>query len=594
MDRRRQELLALGILIAGGAIVFCLGINWGLPSRRVDKYLFGDRPAWSGKEIQTLAGTRPVDPSRGSDMDADDGGRRDGPVAVNETDAQRAEIVRRYRLYTYHPDEMVTMMALAGMRPGEGDFDPKMYQYGGLWIYPVGALLRLAGACRLITLTSDLTYYLDHPEAFGRFYIVARACAAAWALVGIWAVFRIVCRLTRGSLGASTTAAACFAVMPAVITAAHEAKPHLPGVVLTLLAVLAAMRCLDQDERKWWILSCLLAGAAAGMVMAAWPVLAVLVVLALLARQPKVARFAKAEVGIVIALLTCLATNPYVVVNLFRNRELIRNNLANTRSMFHIGPMAEAVPNALRLIGEGTSVVLALAGLAGIIALAVRDRRMIKTRPPVGPRFVAHWLLAAPAFLVLVQFVIFAHGQGGEYARFALLVDVTLCIAAVVALDTFTRHWKLRRICQAVLLVATAVPGGAYAWAFVRDCLPDTTRMRQARMLDELRLKGLQTLAVNREPAPYCLPPVNLFQWHIRLLPRVKGGEEFLGDADAFVRMVDRPQRPTHLPPGYTWTPLQHSAPLGHTEMSWADKPFVSVVRTNPVPFTMEAPGDAP
>jgi len=81
------------------------------------------------------------------------------------------------------------------------------------------------------------------------------------------------------------------------------------------------MRCLDQNERKWWILSCLLAGAAGGMVMAAWPVIAVLVILALLAPQPKAARFAKAAVSIVIALLTYFVANPYVLANLFRNRE---------------------------------------------------------------------------------------------------------------------------------------------------------------------------------------------------------------------------------------------------------------------------------
>jgi len=134
--------------------------------------------------------------------------------------------------------------------------------------------------------------------------------------------------------------------------------------------------------------------------------------------------------------------------------------------MFHIGPMAEAIRNAFWLIGEGTSVVLALAGLAGIIALAIRDRRVIKTRPPVGPRFVAHWLLAPRRSLYWSSLSCSLTDRAANTPALRLLVDVTLCIAAVVALDTFTRHWKRRTICQAVLLLATAVPGGAYAWAF--------------------------------------------------------------------------------------------------------------------------------
>ncbi len=594
MNRRRQELLGLTILLLGGVVIFCLGIQWGLPSHDVDRYLFGDHPVWTGREILALVGERSADAARGADMDVNPLGYRDRIVWLNETDAQRAEIVLRYRLFTYHPDEMVTMMSLARMRPGQGDFDPRMYQYGGLWVYPVGALLRLAATCRLITLTPDLAHYLDHPEDFGRFYVIARLYAAAWALVGIWAVFRIAHRLTRGSLSAAVTAAACFALMPVVVNGAHEAKPHLPGAVLTLLAVLAGMRCLDKDGRSWWIVSCVLSGAAVGMVLSAWPVVVVPIVLALLAPRIRAARFAKAGVGVIISLAVFLATNPYVFINLLRNRELIRQNLANTRAMFHIGPAGETTANALWLIGEGTSIVLALAGLAGIIALAIRDWRTIRTKPPASPRFVAHWLLAAPAFLSLVQFAVFAHGQGGEYARFAMLVDATLGLAAVVALDAFTRYWNRRTICQIVLLFATAVPGAGYVWAYVRDYLPDTTRNVQAEHLADLQRGGARTLAVDRVPAPYCLPPVNLFEWRICLLP--SEGYRLPGDVapDVLVRVVDRPRQPSHVPSGYTWLPFRHVAWLGDTEMSWADKPFVWLARQATTTNPQEAPIDAP
>lgn len=593
MNRRRQERLALLILLVGGTLAFCLGINWGLPSRRIDEYLFGDRPVWSGSQIQALAGSRSDDPTRAADMDTDPIVSSGAAIPVNETDAQRAEIVRRYRLFTHHPDEMVTLMALSEMNPGRLDFDPRMYQYGGLWVYPVGALLRLAGACRLITLVPDPTFYLDHPEEFGRFYVVARAWTAAWGLVGIWAVFRITHRLTRGSLGASITAAACFAVMPAVINTAHEAKPHLPGTVLTLLALLAAMRCLDKNERRWWIISCLLAGAAAGTVLSAWPVLAVLVVLALLSPQPRGARFAKAGVGVIICAVTYLLTNPYVPINLFRNLDLIRNNLANTRAMFHVGPLTESLPNALFLIGEGTSIGLALAGLAGIIALAVRDWRVRKRNPSVGPRFVAHWLLAAPAFVVLIQFVLFAAGQGGEYARFALLVDVTLCMAAVVALDAFTRYWSIRSVCQAVLLVATALPGAAYVESFIGDSFADNTRMRHAAQLADMHERGARTLCIDRVPAPYCLPPVNLFEWKIILTPREQQAGPLPDETAVTVHMADKLPLPGVPRAGRVSPPAVERPWLGWTEMSWAGKCFAPETRAAFLTATQEAWRDA-
>src|SRR4051795_12289953 len=139
--RRRLALAGCLLLVAG---VFLSGIDWGLPSRRVDPYLFGDHPVWTGGEIARLAPPRPAGGQAGADVDVTPltGGASAGPVVLNATDADRAEIVRRYRLYSYQPDEMITLMSLSGMRPGSLQLDPKLYQYGGLWIYPVGAMLK--------------------------------------------------------------------------------------------------------------------------------------------------------------------------------------------------------------------------------------------------------------------------------------------------------------------------------------------------------------------------------------------------------------------------------------------------------------------
>src|SRR5690606_22198128 len=96
------------------------GIDWGLPSRASDTFLFGDRTPWTGSEILSLAPDR-ADAQRGADVDANPLDRTDAPVVLNETDEQRAEIVRRYRLFTHQPDEMITLMSLARLRQTRGD-----------------------------------------------------------------------------------------------------------------------------------------------------------------------------------------------------------------------------------------------------------------------------------------------------------------------------------------------------------------------------------------------------------------------------------------------------------------------------------------
>src|SRR5687767_608078 len=133
----RQRLTLAGCLLFGG-VVFLTGITWGLPSRAADPYLFGDHTPWTGQQILELAGGWGDDSGTrlGADVDLNPVAGRERVVVLNGTDAQRAEIVRRYRLFSYQPDEMLTLRALSRMKPGRGDLDPRLYQYGGLWIYP--------------------------------------------------------------------------------------------------------------------------------------------------------------------------------------------------------------------------------------------------------------------------------------------------------------------------------------------------------------------------------------------------------------------------------------------------------------------------
>src|SRR5208282_6076866 len=116
------------------ACAFFAGINWGLPSRAGDKYLLG--ADYHGMHLEALTSRTPeVDATGGADVVSPEG-KADEIVPLNETDAQ--------------PDEMITFRSLSQMKPGSGDFDPRLYQYGGLWIYGVGALIEAGKAVGML------------------------------------------------------------------------------------------------------------------------------------------------------------------------------------------------------------------------------------------------------------------------------------------------------------------------------------------------------------------------------------------------------------------------------------------------------------
>ncbi len=484
----------------------------------------------------------PLDPSRSE-------------IRLNETDERKAEILRRYRLFSYQPDEMITFRALGQMRPGEFKFDPRLYQYGGLWIYPVGAMLQLASMAGAVELTPDLAFYLEHPEAFGRFYVVARLYTVMWGLVGIWAVFWIVRRQT-GSDAVAGLGAMAYVLMPVVVNMVHEAKPHLPGAVLMLLAIIAATKYVETGKTRWWSLAGVGCGGAFGMVISALPIFIVPGVMVFLRRDDFGRRTRVMIFSMLIGAATYFVTNPYVGINLLFHREIIESNIGNSTAMYSAGRWWEGILDGGRFLAEGLSPVLMTAGIVGGMSLLFHSsRRRTARQEDDEPRRRGDvgWLLATPAIVVTMQFIALAAEKPFEYARFGLFPGIALAIAACAGIHTLVESRRGRIIVFSILLALTAIPGIAYCRGFVRDARARTSRLAAAEMLREA-MSGGGVLQVHAEPAPYILPPVDLFRWQWVLHP----GQ---GDMPG-VKIQKWPEKDSPTP------------------MSWADQRFLVEIRS--------------
>lgn len=553
---RRRILLTLLTLWAGALLL--TGQGWGLASRETDRFLFGDRAPWSAQRIQSAGG--PWSPSTGAaDADTSPLAPATQPTVLNDTPAKQAQIIRRYRLFSDQPDEMLTFMALAGMKSHH--YDPRMYQYGGLWFYPVGALLKLAP----VTLKPDIGHYLDHPEDFGRFYIVARLYSAAWGIAGTWIIFALGCRLFGNRLFLAATAAALFPLLPVVMNGAHEAKPHLAGAVLVLLTVLVGIRHLETRGWTWALLAGVVAGLATGMVLSSAVALFVLPVLCWMGKGRWILRLVGA---MLIAVFSYCATNPWVAINLLRNPSIVKQNLGNLAQAKAISGQSNdspAVVNGLRLIAEATA--WPTAGV-GTLALLTAVGISMKTRRLSDPVI----LLAIPVLLSTIQFFTLAGGKNAEFARFAILPAVALLLTSVWLITLIRRP-----IPQAIAIAELLLVGIVFAMPYLCAFQSNQTRRAAAEVLHRL---GGGTIIVHAEPAPYSMPPVDLSKWKIILASSIDG-------ADVAVYPVDTPGPPGPVPdspfvrqvihPAFRWLPAR---------ITWADKPFEILIREgrNPPP----------
>lgn len=588
-------------LVLLAAAVFTRGITWGLPSRNSDVYLFGGRPAWPGERIAGLVKPdRRRGDDRGADVDVDPVVAMSQPVLLNATDEEQAAILLRYRLYTAQPDEMVTLMALASMRPGQGDFDPRLYQYGGLFVYPIGALLEAGSRVGLVRVTTDLRRYLDHPEEFARFYVVARSYVVAFAVAGVPAVFWLARRISAALAPpphgivpwfAGLIAALLYVLMPVVINTAHEAKPHLPGAVIMLYAVLAAMRYAERPGARRAAVVGLLCGASLGMVLTGWPIFVVPPLMALLCRDRSRNAEREALVACGIGVAAYFATNPYVLKNLLVNRGLLWSNVENTAAVLAPPGWSRAPIDAVRLLAEGASPLLLAAGAAAVVALCVlpavcrrgaRNEGSGKAGQDGGPL----QLLLAPAALVLAQFAILAADKPAEYVRFGLFPSIALAVFAAVAV------WRIRPDARPVsgllalaLVAMTAMRGAACLDHFVADSRGPGTRIECARHLADLvRRRGPLSIGVFATPAPYCVPPLDVARCRLYLLPRYPTAESPIPLPDVIVATDEEAARsvrgmwasqyaPEWPDPSATPTPVR---------MCWANKPFVLWSRKAP------------
>lgn len=482
---------------------------WGLPSSRCDDLLFGHEPPWKADRYQAARDLEQLRTGEvGADRDLNPLPVRNEVVDLTADEASRAEILRRYRLYSRQPDEMIIFRALQRMRPRQLDFDPHLYQYGGGYLYLVGAALGAAALTGWVKLTGNIGVYLAHPEWFASFYVVARLVSLAFGALTLLAVHRLA-RRAAGRM-AGWLALVGVACCPVFITAVLEAKPHLPSACMILWATLSALdyhargrstAVLRMGVQAGYALGLVLTGAAALLL---WPAL-------LLARPAAPRRRVLAQLGLaaLVALLVYAILNPYVLYNGLSGRAALGSNIANSMAMYR-DQMRQAFDGAVRvgqLLVESAGVSVPVIGIVGLFLLLQR-------------RAAVTVIGAAAGAGMLVLCVLLGAGKPAEFARFLILPVLLLNVAAAWSVATVARRHPIAGWLLAVAVLALMKPA-AYVRSFYIDARgANESRYRAARYLVE-HMAAEDAIGVLQEPAPYAVPPLDFAHRRVLLLPPV-------------------------------------------------------------------------
>jgi hypothetical protein len=208
-----------------------------------------------------------------------------------------------------HPDEHLTLRVFANMHPNKLDFDPKVYHYGGCYVYTIGISFLLAKLLGFIQLKKDINFYLHNPKEIGKIYIVGRLIGAILAGLSVIFIYLAGCNLFSKRVG--IFAGLFFSSCPAVAVFSHYMQPYPHALFWLSLCLYLFSLTYKNPKLKFYILAGLAQGAALGTLIMSGAYLILCCILYFLRKS----KFKEIFVYIISCFLAFFLTNPYVLIN---------------------------------------------------------------------------------------------------------------------------------------------------------------------------------------------------------------------------------------------------------------------------------------
>jgi hypothetical protein len=239
-------------------------------------------------------------------------------TAVLGPEAGRAETLDRrmlrFKLYTVDADEVDNVMALARIKPAQLQFDPHFYQYGGAFLYPLGAYYVALSKLGMLSIGS-LDGMLAHPRAIDRVWIAGRAFVLL--AVAASALLLYLALLQFAPPPIAWLGLVIYLFCPATVMFSQALKPHWYALLFANATLLVAARALAQGRlsRAGTIALGVTLGLAVGSVPT-FALFAILVWCALLFLSWRGEVPASALILVpAVAVAVFLITNPYYLLD---------------------------------------------------------------------------------------------------------------------------------------------------------------------------------------------------------------------------------------------------------------------------------------
>ena len=491
----RQSAALAALALALG----CYGSRWGLPSEERSGMVLPPGLEHDGAFKDSLATSyselyRKLEENRRLPID-EIHERIDIAPAHGQPSPLLLNSYRSFLLRSENPDEQKSLSQLARMRPSQWRFEPLWVDYGGAYLYPLGAWYAALSAVRLIRLSSDIRLYVDEPARIAAIFWTGRL----WSALSIAVCAALVAALARdlGGAAAGWFAGLLFLALPETQMTAHTLKPYGWATLWALIGLRLLFEYLDEEDSRAALAAGVAFGLCVGSTIAYWFVGAALW-LAFALKNDR--RWRDPVIASLLAAAAAVMTNPYLVWH-------PRAYAAEFQYLNGAFPVELSVRRVVDFcwgfLPAGMGLVAAWSTLATALYAGLRRGTDAKVR-------LIAWMFLAGC----VQLALRVADPGFLRQFFPFFAIGAVALAAAIP-----ERGKAKLAVAALLVVALLDAGtraGAELWSMHVESAGRSTRLEAGRWVAEHLASGTE-IGLVAPPQPSDTPPFRLDQYKLVL-----------------------------------------------------------------------------
>jgi len=397
---------------------------------------------------------------------------------------------RSYLIRSSGADEQAVLATLSKMDVKKLNFNPHFYEYGGVYLYPMGVFFYLLSKIKIIILSPDMSFYFLHPEEMGKLYIWGRIFGATGVFLSI-IIFLLICQELFQDKKIVYLLTIFFGTSAGVVTWSHYLKPFSYGLLWFLSVIYFLIKFYKSEKVKCLYTASMFAGLSFGTLLSYGYIYWAVVIFILFFNKDIKWKIRNLIFTFIIFLGIFFLTNPYVLLS---HKEFFQE-IAYLRTYWHKDISLKSIIIFLfNTMRYGMGTLLWITVITGFIGGLIYKPEKL------------NWMLL---IIILPAFLYFAFTTA-EWIHYSIFLYPLFLLSA----GLFFSKVRFKVIGMALTIVALYTI--LYTASYVKLFGMENIRVEAGRWINE-NISTDKAIGLLESPSPWRTPPFRFLDYKITI-----------------------------------------------------------------------------